>query len=296
MPGYFSTRRLSPIYFLFCLFLSFTFSLSLFAQNENSEEFVLSPRIGLEIDSLEAEYFNLFPEIDHVKGAVYRKDNLGNLQMLVSLASGKDTTITFSVLGTQELARYIEKYEVLPDSVKLVNWNLLPGFDPGKRNFYESYGAKVFVYSNEGKKLSAGRLLKITDQNVFVWNEKKHFQPSLIPKAVQKIPAADISKIERRQDLTGKIFGMSLGAGIGIAIMNPVSLVGADNLSLENTVYLMAGGAIVGAALGWVFDLLSISRRKYKINGDPNKFKKAKAKLQKRAKFTTIFPPELKTL
>jgi hypothetical protein len=277
--------------------LLFTFgSVSLlFGQKEGESAFILSPRVGAEIDSMEAEYFNLFPAFAHVKGAVYRKDNLGNLQMLVSLSGGRDTILTYSVLGALELSRYIDKFEVLPDSTKLVNWNLLPGFDPGKRNFYENYGARLYVYSRGGALLSAGRLLKITDQNVYLWKDKRHFQCSLFPSAVEKIPAADISKIEKRQDLTGKIFGMSVGAGIGIAIMNPVSLT-SDNITLENTVYLMAGGAIIGAALGWMYDLLSISRRKYHIRDFQTDYPKTKAKLLKKAKFSTVYPPEIKNL
>ncbi len=266
------------------------------AQNEDPSSFVLSPRVGAEIDSMEAEYFNLFPELAHVKGAVYRKDNLGNLQMLVSLAGGRDTTFTYSVLGAAELGRYIDNFEVLPDFSKLINWKLLPGFDPSKRNFYENYGAKVYVYFGPNKNMQVGRLLKMTDKNMYLWYDKRHFQPALFPNSVGTIPAESITRIERRQDLTGKIFGMSVGAGIGIAIMNPVSLAGADNLTLENAVYLMAGGAIIGAALGWVYDLLSISRRKYRINNDMAIYQKAKSRLQKRAKYNTIFPPEIKNL
>jgi hypothetical protein len=292
MPTSFFHKGAYSIRLFACFFLYFLVFYTSLAQTE--EPFVLSPRIGTDIDSLEAEYFNLFPDLDNVKGAAYRIDNLGNLQMLVSLSNGQDTTVTFSVLGTQELQKYIDNFEILPDNVKLINWNLLPGFDPGKRNFYESFGAQMFVYS--GKEMRAGRLLKITDNHVYLWKQTKFFRPDAFPANVEKIPALDITKMERKQDLTGKIFGMSIGAGIGIAIMNPASLFGADNLTLDNTVYLMAGGAIIGAALGWFYDLLSISRRKYKINNDPALYLKAKNKLQHRTKFSAIGPPELKTL
>ena len=263
------------------------------AQENGSTPFVLSKRVGLEIDSIEAEYFNLFPDLDGVKSAVYRKDNFDNLRMLISLANGQDTSITFSKLATEELTKLIDFQEVLADKPELVNWGLLPGYSLDKLNYFEDHGATVFIYKTDTT-IVAGKLLMVNDSMIHIWTSGQPFQPHAFPENVVRVRVKEITKIERKQDLTGRIFGITLGAGLGIALFNiGYGAFGTDNLSWENTLYLVAGGAIVGGALGYVYDKMTLSRRKYKIQGEPANYLKIKPKLDKRVMFTKIYPPEL---
>jgi len=265
-----------------------------FAQNEK-EEFILSPRVGLEIDSNEVEYFNIFPDLNNVKGVIYKLDNFMNLRMLVSLANGKDTTIMFSKLGVEELRTYINKHEILADSQNIVNWDLLPGYGISKMNFFERHGSIVFVHCDSV--VYSGKLLRVTDNELILWTSTQPFRPETWNVFSKKIPIDSIDKIERKQDLTGKIFGITLGAGIGAALLNiGFSVFNSQNLSVENTLYLVAGGGVIGAGLGWFYDKLTLSRRKYRIFKNRDNFLKNRPNLEKRAIFTSIYPPELKNL
>jgi len=284
----------------FLIFSPFIFSVifipgTLFAQDETNEKFILSPRVGEDLDSNEIEYFNLFPDINAVKSAVYRLDNFENLKMLLSLANGKDTVVSFSKLGALELRTYINKHEVLADSQSIVNWELLPGYGISKMNFFEDHGSILYVFCDSIK--YSGKLLKIDEQNLILWTSTQPFKPDTWNKYSKKIPANSITKIERKQDLTGKIFGISIGAGLGAAILNiGFAAFNSQNLSFENSLILVAGGGLVGGAFGWLYDGLTISRRKYNIQKNLSKYLNVKPKLEVRAIFHEIFPPELKNL
>jgi len=279
-----------------CLIPFFILTYSLvFAQNENPEGFILSPRVGLELDSNEIEYFNIFPDIDDAKSAVYRLDNFQNLRMLISLTNGKDTTVSFSKLGAEELGRYIDRHEIIADSQSVINWELLPGYGTSKMNFFEDHGSILYVHCDSV--VYSGKLLMIEDNYLILWLSTQPFRPDSWYEFSKKIPFEKITKIERKQDLTGKIFGITLGAGIGAALLNiGFAAFNSDNLSFENSLYLVVGGGALGAGLGWLYDNLTISRRKYTVNKDQGNYLNTKRKLEKRAIFSKIFPPELKNL
>lgn len=269
-----------------------TFSL---AQRSEKESYCISQRIGLEIDSIESEYFNIFPELDGVKSAVYRQDNFGNVRLLVSLASGNDTTIMFSKLAAQQLGVYIDKHEVLLDSSYLVDWGLLPGYNLNRINYFEDHGTLVFVKTDST--VLAGKLLLVTDSTVLLWSNKQPFRPETWELYTKVIRVSDIVQIERKQDLTGRIFGITLGAGLGAAILNAgFAVFGTENLSPENTLYLVIGGGLIGAGIGYLYDISTVSRRKYQIQKSTELFLKQKQKLEKRAVFTKVYPPELRNL
>ncbi len=280
---------------IFALIFWFFSPLKLFAQTETAETFVLSQRVGADLDSNEIEYFNIFPDIDRVKGAVYRLDNFENLRMLLSLHDGRDTTITFSKIGALELRKYIDKHELLPDSQNIVNWELLPGYGLWKMNFFEDHGSILYVKCDTVT--YAGKLLKIEDDHLILWASTQPFRPGTWHTYSKKIPANSITRIERKQDLTGKIFGITMGAGIGAAFFALIyGNFDFESLSLQNTILLIGGGGVIGGGLGWLYDGLTISRRKYKIEMNMVNYLKIKSKLEKRAIFSKIFPPELKNL
>ena len=263
------------------------------AQDNPAETFVLSSRIGLEIDSLEAEYFNLFPTLDGVKSAVYRRDNFGNLRMLLSLSNGKDTTFTFSKLAAVELSKYIDKQEILTDSSDLINWSLLPGYGLSRLNFFENHGSMVYLRMRD-KTTIAGKLLRLTDSTVVLWTSKSPFRPQLFPEYIKWIPVQDIQRIDRKQDLSGKIFGITLGVGLGVALFAATVDIGSlETINVQQTLAVLAAGALVGGAVGFIYDFSTISRRKYRLDCQVNQYLKIKSNLDKRAMFSKIYPPEL---
>lgn len=270
-------------------------SLNLWGQTKENQPFILSERVGAEIDSIEAEYFNLFPDLDGVKSAVYRKDNLENLQMLVSLSNGTDTTLIFSKLASVELSKYIDKQEILRDSVNLIDWGLLPDYGLSKMNYFEDFGSLLYVHLQDNT-LVAGKLMKITDKGLILWQGKQPTRPNYFPGLIKVIKREDIKKIERKQDITGKIFGISLGIGLGIAASNILFLgtFEPDGQDLTNSILAIGVGALAGTGIGLLYDFTSVSRRKYNFESKKFQYEKLKANLKKRSIFSSVYPPEMK--
>lgn len=270
------------------------FSLSLHAQEKSDSPFLLSPRVGTELDSNEIEYFNVFPDLDFVRSAVYRKDNFGNIRFLLSLSDGKDTTATFSNLGGEELIKLINQFEKIPDNPKLVNWKLLPGFQTDKLNYFENAGRNATVYSNTGT--FSGRLLMISDSAVCLWQKKGDFQPEEVPRYLKRIPYYEIREIEVRPSFSSKLFGASIGAGLAVAaIQLGLNITNNEDYVFSgNSLLLLGLGGLTGAVGGFFFDGVTSIGRFQSVNQNHLLFSRFTRKHRDHAMFRKIIPPELK--
>lgn len=266
------------------------------AQSDEPLPFVLSERVGKELDSVEVEYFNVFPELDGVKSVVYRKDNLENVKMLVSMANGSDTTISFSKLAAEQLTIMIDRFEDLADNPDLVNWKLLPGYSQGKLNYFESSGRTVKVNTSDG--MYSGRMLMVSDTALFLYLKKGDFKPFEFLKYVKRIAPQTIKSIEIKPNLSSKLFGASFGAGLAVgALQLGYNVTGASDYILStNSILLLGIGGLLGSVGGFFFDGISTIGRFKDVNQDFNTYLKVKESIRSKAMFNAVYPPELKTL
>jgi len=292
------TNQPNILYFIFkSIPFSFFIFLVLFksqAQNQEKDQFILSNRVGLELDSVEIEYFNIFPGLDAVKSVVYRKDMYENLKMLVSLANGKDTTITFSKLQTEQLQILIDRFEHLPDSSNLINWKLLPGYSLSKFNYFESTGRNIKLKTTQGS--FYGRLLLMTDSVIYLWMKKGDYDPAVHAQYVKKIYPKDVITLEVKPSFSSKVFGASMGAGLAIgALQLGFNVTGeSDFLLSANSVVILGIGGLVGSIGGFFFDGITSRGRKKSIQNNVLFYAMYKDKIKPKAMFYTIFPPEFK--
>jgi hypothetical protein len=268
------------------------------AQEQPKEQpYVLSTRVGAELDSVEVEYFNVFPELDHVRSVVYRKDNLDNVRMLISLANGGDTTITFSSLAAAELGKMIDHFEQLSSKPELVNWKLLPGYNQNRFNYFENSGRNLRVRFLNGSQVT-GRILMVSDSAIFLWTKSGDFDPVDFMRHVMIIRPSEVKEVLIRPNISSKLFGASIGAGIAIgALQIGYNLTGeSDFLLSTNSIVLLGIGAAAGSIGGYLFDSFSVVGRKKKFQGSYDQFVLAKKRIATNGMFRAIFPPELKTL
>jgi len=264
------------------------------AQTSGGDEFILSPRVGRVLDSVEVEYFNIFPDLDGVKSVIYRRDMYENLKMLVSLANGTDTTITFSKLQTEQLQILINQFEHLPDNPDLVNWRLLPGYQLSKMNFYESTGRNLKLKTTQGNFF--GRMVLVSDSVIYLWMKKGDYDPALHSQYVKKIYPKDIISWEVKPSFSSKIFGASLGAGLAVgALQLGFNVTGeSDYLLSSNSVVILGIGGLLGSLGGFFFDEISASSKKRDIYNSPALYSIYKENLKPKAMFYSVFPPEFK--
>lgn len=283
---------IARLFFLLYLLLVQPFAM---AQTNEPPPFVLSERVGQELDSVEVEYFNVFPELDGVKSVVYRKDNLENVKMLVSMANGSDTTISFSKLAAEQLSVMIDRFEDLADSSDLVNWKLLPGYSQGKFNYFESSGRTVKVNTTDG--VFTGRMLQISDTALLLYSKKGDFKPKDFGRYGKRIAPHTIKSIEIKPNLSSKLFGASFGAGLAVgALQLGYNVTGASNYILStNSILLLGIGGLLGSVGGFFFDGISTIGRFKDVNQDFNTYLKVKESIRSKAIFNSVYPPELKT-
>ena len=263
------------------------------AQQAKEEEFVLSDRVGNLLDSNEIEYFNVFPDFDFIKSAVYRKDNLGNVRFLLSSADGRDTTVTISGLAANELSKLIGRFEDVADSNKIINWKLLPGFDKDKLNYFEGTGRNVTVYSSAGT--FTGRMLMVGDSSLCIWLRKGDFQPEDCSRFIRRFHYSEIRSLEIRPSFSTKLMGASIGAGLAVAAIQLGMNISdkEDYLFSSNSLFILGIGGLAGAVGGFFFDGISSIGRFKEINGDAAHFKRTREKIRSHAMFDKVFPPEL---
>ena len=290
-------NRIRILVWLGWLWLVFAPVQDLLAQDQAEGTFVLSPRVGLSLDSVEVEYFSIFPELDGVKSVVYRKDGFGNLQMLVSLHNGRDTTLTYSSLAIPELQNLINRFEEIPDNPGLVKWNLLQGLSPSRINYFENIGRKAVVYTLNSR--YEGRLLTFGDSALYLWLKPGGFRPG--PdwmRYVKRIPADSIRKIRLRPNISSKIFGASMGAGVAVGLLGfGYNATGAsDFLFSANSLLLLGLGTVAGSVAGLMVDGALHIGRVRRIDFSQQAFGEAKARWGSRAMFNRIYPPELQNL
>jgi hypothetical protein len=281
------------ILILLIAILPLLFNGLVFAQTDDTGGFELSPRVGNELDSIEIEYFNFFPELDFVKSAVYRKDNFGNIRFLLSTANGKDTTVTISKMAAKELACLINRFEDVPDSSGIINWRLLPGFDPSKLNYFENVGRQVTVNTPGGN--FSGRLLMASDSAISIWQRKGDFIPADCDRYIKRFQYSDIISLEIRPGFSTKLFGASIGAALAVtAVQLGFNITNKeDYLFSGNSIFLLGIGGLTGAVFGFFFDGFSTIGRYKEIEKDYNRYRKVQQKIRANAMFDRIFPPEL---
>lgn len=284
-----------------CLFLRpallviilFLFSSDLFSQTKQDNIFELSKRVGSDLDSVEIEYFNVFPEIDFVKSAVYRKDNFGNILLLLSFSNGRDSTVTISKMAGEELSRLIDGFESVADKEDLINWKLLPGFSPNRLNYFENTGRNITVNTKEGS--FSGRILIVSDSSIFIWQKKGGFQPNDCDRFIKHFQFSEINSLEIRPSISSKLFGASIGAGLAVgAIQLGFNLTDSqDYLFSSNSLILLGIGGLAGAVGGFFFDGITSIGRYKEIDGNYAKYNRVRNSIRGNAMFDKIYPPEL---
>jgi len=160
-----------------CYFLTLIFSVNsiAFSQNEN-KEFVISPRIGSEIDKNERVYFNLFPKIKNFKSAKIFATPDDGCSILVNYDSLNQLKSIEYFLNNEEILNLktaIENYEYIDYTNQFsksfdINWSKILSFiQPAFR--YDSSKSKIAI--KIGNKIIEAQLLWADSNLVVLSNE-----------------------------------------------------------------------------------------------------------------------------
>jgi hypothetical protein len=294
---------------LICLFLASLLSTAVAAIPGNDQPYILSTRVGPEIDGRERDYFCLFPKVSGFLKAETFMHSDDHLELRISRkmnGSVTDTTFRIDTELKAEFQSYIDDFEMIIREEKKISLRLIRGNfinrsclgtkiaeQKGKKK--DESGSKIMVITSDGQ-LHTGRILSATDTSLLLWQSPDSYDWRKVHIYGRVISVSGIEQItEPRKGGfgSGLKYGAIVGGGLCLLIFAAPSddpyagigkLVGAGVVLPSS---LLIGG-IIGVAKGRDHTLV--------INGRSEYYNPFLPKLKKGAIFPTLAPPELQNL
>lgn len=225
-------------------------------------QYALSPRVGLEIDSAEREYFGLFPTIEGFVSAkaLMRPDH--HVEITVTrMRDGvsADVVIIIDSIQASHLSSFIDGFELSREADRTVNWKLVDQLAAPWPAINEKMGegSTVAIQLTNGKWLH-GKLLHAGDSAVVLWKSEERFNWHALKWSGVAARYSDIEKINFTRSgkfHAGAAVGALVGAFLGIAVNvsmapNRSSYVRDDDVSgIPLVIVGAAAGFLIGSAM-----------------------------------------------
>ena len=206
--------KYSEIMRIVCSFtLLIVLSLCLYSQNTKNE-IELSPRVGSVIDTIERNYFGLFPDIKEFKQAVFLKKSNDSFDLKISYSVEnieKDTILTISDSTFKILNLVVNNYENMYDDenpeIRFINRLKINKFHTANMTY--KYNEKLFEIETMNDEKISGSILYIDNEFLLIWtgNEKYRWQDVkenikvFYYKEIKKIDGAEYELIGGNQNI-----------------------------------------------------------------------------------------------
>lgn len=237
-------------------------------------------RVGTSIDSLEREYFGLFPSVDGFRSAT--AISAGDSVRFTIARTTSDTSMSIARENFDELGRYIDRVEAVLTGAATIDWNRLPRVR-GSRQFAD--GEDVLVTLAGGREV-AGRLATAEPSGLTVWTSDDTYDPALIGDHLIAIPTHRIEYLR-----SGSSF--LLGAAAGVATLGGLAAY-AHTAGDESAVGVpgLALSVIVGGTIGGTIS--SLGDVDEPIGGSERLLGQVLPRLRRDRIFFEVAPPELR--
>ena len=209
------------------------------------EPFLLSERVGSEIDSLEIAYFYLFPYYRnlHSTNLTIENDSTVKLQgTRLYRGEYRDTTDYIPLSRLQQVGVIVDRYEdygqhdSLPDFA-MVRSLIAPVLPSMQGTTYEVVLRDGTTYSDE--------IFAVNDSGFFLWNSKESFDWHQPWENVEYISSKELYRLKSPSSyrfLVGSLLGGGVGIGLGVLVYN-------ETESIVSSLSTVAGLASLGLSL-----------------------------------------------
>ena len=263
-------------------------------------QYAISPRVGVEIDRSEREYFGLFPSIE---GFVLAKssvlsDSLVKFVVTRSLNGvNSDTSFSISPTVVQILAGFIENFESVRRNENVVNWNLFAGLASSGPAIESKLNdvVEITIETFTGDELH-GILLFAGDSSVFLWQSKDEYNRHTLQFIGKSVPYSNIKNIQIVRE--GKFWsgfgqGFLYGGLTGAAIAGVSLAAGAEGYALLVILPLpISLGLLVAFHAGFIAAILSNDIYR-ELDGSADEYRDILPLLKENTVFPSYPPPEL---
>lgn len=276
-------------------------ALLVLSQGSSSAQYVLSPRIGEVIDKFEREYFGLFPEIQEfvsAKAILLADHGVEFIITQSEMGTTMDTTVFADSLLVRNLVKFIEDFESVRQSDKVVNWKRLKGIATNSPVIESEMGegTQTTVVLHSGEQIQ-GKLLYAGDSSIVLRQElgkgSKFWNAILHPlKAVQYYDVSTITFTRKGSFAGGAAYGMLIGAAASIYL-----LYATQSGFYPITLITIPVGAIVsGALIGGLIGSNQVSETYLQVDKNLDEYNAVLPSLRENAVFHAFPPPELNLL
>jgi hypothetical protein len=240
----------------------------------------LSWRVGATVDSLEREYFGLYPSIKGFRSMEFN-DAGDFIIATISRSVGGDTTVTIPPPSFAELARYVNEVERVHAGTTTIDWSTMPPVRVS-RQFDE--GADVTVELRDGSSIS-GELAVADERGLVLWRGDDGYDPVVLRQHVEVVPFAAIDRVHSGSHfLIGAAAGISSFGGLA-AYLGSIG----DEPAIEPHGMLLSAliGGVVGGTAATLLDIDA------PISGNQTLLVEILPRLQQRQMFFAVPAPEL---
>jgi hypothetical protein len=291
---------------MICFILASLLYTSAASVRENDKPYILSSRVGQEINRDERNYFCLFPKMDgFLKAEAFTHlDNHLELRITREM-NGRitDTTLYVSTDLEEELQSYLEDFEEIIWEEKSVGVRLIKGdfinrsclflkIAGQKRKKSDKLGCEIIVTTSDIQQYS-GRILYATDTSLVLWQSNEFYDRRKVNEYSRIFSVHEVDKItEKRKGSfgSGRKYGAIVGGSLSILILatpsdDPYAGIGKlVGVGIVLPSSLLIGG-LIGASKGGDYTFV--------INGKTENYITVLPKLKKKALFSAPPPPEL---
>lgn len=264
---------------------------------DNALPYVLSSRVGEDIDQSERDYFGLFPsakDFVSAKSFVYADGRVAFVITRKTNEGISDSTLIINTEKAEELHGFIEDFEMILRKERSVRWELIARL-VHVPSFAYNDGVEMTI-TTRGSEQHTGTMLYATDSLLVLWQSTDPYNWRNLKSSGKTVRFSEIEHIVIKREGWfwsglgyGALIGGGLGAVIGLAshdaILAPgiVALVWGITLGVPTALV----GGIIGAIQGIDEDFI--------IKGNAETYKAIVPALKKHAIFSSLPPPELQT-
>lgn len=280
---------------IFCLL----FASGVLAQ-DNALPYVLSNRIGENVDRSERDYFGLFPSPKDFVSAKSFAHTDGRVEFMITWQTKEGishSTLTINPENAEVLRGFIEDFEMVLRKERQVRWDLIA--DLARVPSYTYNRAVEIRMATRGVKQHTGTVLYAADSLLVLWQSTDPYNWRKLRISGKAVRFQEIQQIVVKREGRfwlgvgqGALIGGGLGAVIGLASGDDTKVWsrfpgGAKALQLSIALGIPAAlvGGISGAIQGIDEDVI--------IEGNAEAYETIVPALKKGAVFSSLPPPEL---
>lgn len=269
---------------------------------DNALPYVLSSRVGEDIDRSEGDYFGLFPSAKDFVSARSFAHTDGRVQFMITRQTNEGishSTFTINAENAEALRGFVEDFEMILRKERQVRWDLIGDLVRVPSSTYND-GVEMTITTRGGEQ-HTGTALYATDSLLVLWQSTDPYNWRNLKSSAKALRFLEIEHIVIKREgrfWSGVGYGALIGGGLGavIGLASGDDTEGWFRLSAGAKALLLGIGLGIPAALvGGINGAIKGVDEDFVVKGNAETYEGIVPALKEDAIFSSLPPPELQT-